>query len=469
MITLTKMALSALVLPALLTAATFSHATNDTYFNTQGTWTQAYDDQWAIKHVKVPEAWKLVDKKAKPVIVAVIDTGLDWNHKDINWNNIWVNRKETPDNGRDDDNNGYVDDIIGWDFYGRHNNPFDHDGHGTFVSGVIAADTNNSVGIAGIDPNAKIMVLKALNSFGHSRASYLAKAITYAADNGAQVINMSVGGKNLTEIEQQAINYAHNKGVVIVVAAGNEGIDVSGFGPAGGDKVITVASTGLNDDHPSFSNWGKQIDIAAPGADILSLRARRTDTMRDIPGVKYQPGLAYVGDDKRYYRASGTSFSAPIVTGIVSLMLSKNPTLTPDQVKTLLQQTAKDVDIPGFDQYTGYGLVDAAAALKAKPGFFIEALIDRVQVVNLDGGPAVQIIGSVDANKLRKATISIGAGEDPQRWTTVIKSIKKPVKNGALGTVKANHFRGSAVWMLRLEVHHKNGQTREFRFRLALG
>lgn len=467
--TLTAITASVLQLLALLLVATHAQAANDPYLKSRGSWGQSYDDQWAIKHVQVPQAWKIVGSKGKPVIVAVIDTGLDWNHKDINWNNIWTNNREIPDNGKDDDNNGYIDDIIGWDFYGHHNNPFDHDGHGTFVTGVIAADTNNGTGIAGIDPRAKIMVLKALNSFGHSRASYLAKAITYATDNGAQVINMSVGGKNLTEIEQQAINYAHNKGVVIVVAAGNEGIDVSGFGPAGGDRVITVASTGLKDDHPSFSNWGKQIDIAAPGADILSLRARRTDTMRDIPGVKYQPGLAYVGKDKRYYRASGTSFSAPIVSGIISLMLSKNPDLTPDEVKTLLQQTARDVDIPGFDQYTGYGLVNAAAALQAKPGFFIEARIDRVAVVQMNGGPAVQIIGSVNADKLRKASISIGAGEDPKNWKTVIKSIKKPVKHGVLGTIKADHFRGAAVWMLRLEVKHKNGKTREFRFRLALG
>ena len=120
----------------------------------------------------MPEAWRLLGNQGAPV-VAMIDTGLDWNHKDINWQNIWRNPGETSDNDIDDDNNGYVDDIIGWDFFGRHN-PFDHDGHGAFVSGVIAADKDNRAGIAGINPNAKIMVLKSLNSFGHTRASYLA-------------------------------------------------------------------------------------------------------------------------------------------------------------------------------------------------------------------------------------------------------------------------------------------------------
>ena len=442
---------------------------DDPYLSSKGSWGQDYDDQWAIKHVNVPEAWRLLGNQGAPVVVAVIDTGLDWNHKDINWQSIWRNPGETPDNDIDDDNNGYVDDIIGWDFFGRNNNPFDHDGHGTFVSGVIAADKDNRAGIAGINPHVKIMVLKALNSFGHTRASYLAGAITYAVDNGAQVINLSVGGKNLTQIEQDAVNYAHKKDVVVVVAAGNEGIDVSGFGPAGGDKVITVASTGLKDDHLAFSNWGKQIDVAAPGADVLSLRGRYTDTMRDIPGVEYQPGEAYVGADKRYYRASGTSFSAPIVTGIISLMLSKNPDLKPAEIKELLQQTARDVGVPGVDQHTGYGVVDAVSALSARPGFFIRSAIDKVNVVRRDGGPAVEIIGTAEADRLAGASVFIGAGEDPKAWKEVIASIKGPVKSGVLGAVKAAHFKGATVWMIRLVVRHKNGKTQEARFRLALG
>lgn len=449
-----------------LTPATVLAA--DPYLESKGSWGNKYDDQWAIKHVQVPEAWNLMKKK-KPVIVAVIDTGLDWNHQDISWDNIWTNEEEKPGNGKDDDGNGYVDDIIGWDFYAQHNNPFDHDGHGTFVTGVIAAQKDNNIGIAGINPYAKIMVLKALNSFGHTRASYVAEAITYAVKNGAQVINLSVGGKNLSKIEQEALNFAAGKNVTVIVAAGNEGVDVSGFGPAGEEKVITVASTSLKDKHPSFSNWGKQIDIAAPGEDILSLRARRTDTMRDIPGVKYKKGEAYVGDDKRYYRASGTSFSAPIVTGVVSLMLSENPSLKPDEIKKILQQTATDVEVPGVDQYTGYGIVNAKGALQGKADFFITAAVDKVNVVKgADGKPAVEIIGSVDADKLEGYTIAIGAGESPDSWKDVASGGKK-VKAGALGTVDAEQFRNAPVWMIRLTVKHGNGQTREARFRLQLG
>src|SRR5690606_10808382 len=178
----------------------------------KGGWTQSYDDMWAIKRVGFTadrdSAWKLVKPDAKPVTVAVIDTGVDWNHLDLSWDNIWRNTREIPDNGLDDDGNGYVDDIIGWDFFANGNKPWDHDGHGTFVAGVIAARWNNGAGLAGINPKARIMVIKAINNFGHSRASYLAEGIVYAADNGARVINLSVGGKNLTRVEQAAIDYA---------------------------------------------------------------------------------------------------------------------------------------------------------------------------------------------------------------------------------------------------------------------
>ncbi len=445
---------------------------SDPLYQSKGAWQQRHDNQWAIKRVGLTagreSAWNNLGKQPKPVVVAVIDSGLDWNHLDIDWKNLWRNAKEIPDNGVDDDQNGYVDDIIGWDFYGRHNKPWDHDGHGTVVAGIIAAAHNNKVGIAGINPHARIMVLKALNSFGHSRASYLAKAIVYAVDNGARIINMSVGGKNITTAEKEAVKYAISKGVLVVVASGNKGIDVKDYGIAGLESVLTVGATDLKDKRAVFSNWGAQIDIAAPGIDVLSLRARRTDTMRDIPGVKYVNGANYVGKDKRYYRASGTSFAAPIVTGVASLVLSKHPELSGAEVAQILKQTADDVDIPGIDQYSGYGIVNAGKALEAKAGFFVTAHIAGVQVAKGKKGPVVQVLGTANADQFKKATISIGAGENPANWKTIDK-VKKPVKDGLLGVIKANELRKSKIWIIRLTVEHKNGKTQEFRFRLSLG
>ena len=197
----------------------------------------------------------------------------------------------------------------------------------------------------------------------------------------------------------------------MVVAAGNEGVDISKYGIAASDKVLTVASTGFEDQRAVFSNWGK-VSVAAPGLDVLSLRARRTDTMLGIEGVKYAAGAAYVGDDKRYYRASGTSFSAPMVSGLASLMIANDPSLTNRQVMKIIKSTARDVGMPGVDQYTGYGIIDAGAALKAPKDYFLFAGIDRVEVVQQGKAPAVRVRGTADANALKAARIEIGQGDD---------------------------------------------------------
>ena len=444
---------------------------NDPYYHSKGSWKQAYEDQWAIRRVGLTpgddSAWSLLGADAKPVVVAVIDTGLDWNHADFPRENLWVNAREVPNNGKDDDRNGYVDDVIGWDFQGNDPKPFDRDGHGTFVAGVIAAGWNNGIGIAGMNPHARIMVLKALNDFGHTRASYLAEAITYAANNGARIINVSVGGKNLTRAEQLAVEYAHSKGALVVVAAGNEGIDVSGFGPAGVKGALAVAATDYDDKRASFSNWGAGIGLAAPGMDILGLRARRTDFMRDIPGVKYRPGEAFVGDDVRYYHTSGTSFSAPIVSGVASLLLSKRPELGPDELLNVLQQSAKDIEVPGQDQYTGFGLVDARAALAAQPGIALHTEISGVEVVTRDGKQLVQVSGTATADHLARRSLEIGSGETPSRWKRVGEATDA-VENGVLGSMPAEELRGAKIWMIRSVVEHQNGTTREVRFRLDL-
>ena len=319
---------------------TIQSRVRDPYYLSRGSWGQDYDDEWAIKRVGFTNdensAWNLLDSKAKLVVVAVIDSGLAWNHEDLSLENLWINENEIPENGKDDDRNGYIDDVVGWNFVQKNNLPWDFGGHGTLLAGVIAGSQNNGIGIAGINPHAKIMVLKVVDDRGRTNAGLVAKAILYAAYNGARVINLSVGGKDLTLAGKLAIDYAHHKGAVIVVAAGNNGINVKDFGPAALNKVITVAATDPNDKRLGYSNWGAGIDIAAPGVDVLSLRAMGSDLVRGVPGMKYKPGENYVGKDKKYYRASGTSVAAPIVAGTASLMLSKYPHLTNKQVKHML-------------------------------------------------------------------------------------------------------------------------------------
>jgi subtilisin family serine protease len=442
------------------------------YFIGEGSWGQKRPDQWALRQVgfdtSQDSAWRLVKRNAQPVIVAVIDTGLDWNHRNIASENIWSNPKEIANNGVDDDKNGYVDDVMGWDFIDHDNKPWDFDGHGTFVAGLIAGSWNDKEGIAGVNPFARLMILKAVNNFGHTRASYIAQAIGYAADNGARVINLSLGGKEISEVEQIAIDYAYSKGAVIVVAAGNEGIDTAKFGLAASNKVLTVAATGFDDQKAVFSNWGN-ISVAAPGLDILSLRARRTDVLLGIEGAKYTAGQAYIGADKRYYRASGTSFSAPLVSGLASLMIANNPGLTNVQVMNIIKSTARDVGTPGVDQFTGYGVVDAKAALKAPKDYHLLAGINRVEVVRKGQAQAVRVFGQADANAFKSARLEIGAGETPTKWKSVGTVKKNANANVALGDIAAAEFRGSAVWQVRIVVTHANGAVREARYKLNLG
>ncbi len=447
-------------------------APNDPYFKSKGAWGQDYDDQWALKRIGLTagtdSAWTLLGPKPQPVVVAVIDSGLDWNHLDFDWGNLWRNPGETPDNGKDDDGNGYVDDVIGWDFLADANTPFDHDGHGTLTAGIIAATSDNKIGIAGVNPHARIMVLKALNAFGQTRASFIAKALVYAADNGARIVNLSVGHPTLTRIETAAIAYARKKGVLIVVAAGNAGIETGEFGLASAEGVLTVAATNPDDSHPGFSNWGPEIDLAAPGVDILSLRARRTDTLFGIPGIEYALGTAYVGDDKRYYRAGGTSFAAPFVAGVASLVLSKQPALTVDQLERILKQSAEDIQVPGFDQFSGAGLVNARRALALDPSFSIDAAVTGVEVVQASGKPAVKVLGTAAADAFAGAKLEIGKGEDPTKFKTVVKKVPA-VAGGALGVIPAKEFSGAAVWTIRLTVTHANGEAREARYLLDVG
>ncbi len=446
---------------------------NDPYFRSKGSWDQDYDDQWAIKRVGFTEdeqgsAWALLpdEDELKPVVVAVVDSGLDWNHADIAWESIWRNEDEIPGNGKDDDGNGYVDDIIGWNFIDDDNVPFDYDGHGTFVTGIIAAATNNGRGIAGLNPAARIMVLKALNAFGHSRASFVAEAIFYAANNGARVINVSVGGRGLTRVEQEAVRYATSKGAIVVVASGNEGIETKDYGPAGIPEAFTVATTDIDDRRAPFSNWGQAVDIAAPGVDVLSLRARRTDLMLGIPGIDYEAGSAFVGEDRRYYRASGSSFAAPIVSAVASLLLAVHPEYTPTQVARLLTQNARDIEVPGWDQLTGYGLLDARAALRGDPDRWIEARVEGVGAVRQDGKVYIEVRGTADAGRFAGGRIELAA-PGSEDWKTVAQ-VERPVRRGRLALVPATHIDRPGEWRLRVVVRDAAGDERESRASLNI-
>jgi len=275
-------------------------------------------NNWGADLVKAPEVWEQ-GYTGKGVVVAVVDTGVDYNHEDLK-NNIWTNTKEIADNSIDDDGNGYIDDYYGWNFANNNNNILDDNGHGTHVSGTIAGE-NNNYGVTGIAYDAKIMPVKVLNSSGSGSSSYVASGIYYAVDNGANVINLSIGSNYSNDILKLAVEYASSKGVIVVMAAGNDG-DSSPDYPAryANESGIAVGAVDRNNEIADFSNRSGTNEITyvtAPGVEIYS----------SVPGNQY---ASY----------SGTSMATPHVAGVVALMLSANPNLTDAQVRQIVTDTA---------------------------------------------------------------------------------------------------------------------------------
>lgn len=275
-------------------------------------------NNWGADMIKAPAVWSN-GYTGNGVVVAVIDTGVDYTHTDLK-NNIWTNTKEIAGNGIDDDGNGYVDDVYGWNFNDKNNNTLDDNGHGTHVSGIIAGE-NNGYGVTGVAYNAKIMPVKVLNSSGSGAYSAIAKGIYYAVDNGANVINLSLGGNSSSQTLKSAIEYASSKGVIVVMASGNEGSSVPGYPARYADKSgIAVGAVDQNNNLTDFSNRAGSNPLAyvtAPGKSIYST----------VPG-------------NQYANYSGTSMASPYVAGVVALMLSANPTLTETQIREIITSTA---------------------------------------------------------------------------------------------------------------------------------
>lgn len=442
------------LLACALALAAAGASAGDPYATSSGSWGQRYRDKWGLERI----AWgaELAQSGRGSVVVAVIDTGLDYFHPSLARERIRWNARETL-NGLDDDGNGHVDDVLGWNFVDGNGNPWDQAGHGTMVAGIIAD----------VDPKARILPLKVLNFIGQGRASRVAEAIYYAVGAGARVINLSIGGEASGAL-QRAIDYADRKGVVVVVAAGNDGREIPKGRAAGLANVLTVGASGVDDLRAPFSSYGNPIDLVAPGADILSLRARRTDVAL-VAGLEgYVAGRNFVGVDAHHYRANGTSFAAPFVSATASLILSRNPELDAKSVRRMIVQSARDIGGTGVDAETGYGLLDVKSAITADPRSFIDARIGGIAVERKDGGVYVRVTGTADADHFASARIELGSGEAPTSWRSISR-IDQPVRSGVLDDLAAQDFAGAPVWTLRLVVEHANGKRRESRHVLRSG
>ena len=290
-------------------------------------------------------AWEFTTGEG--VTVAVLDTGINMEEPDI-VEQIWVNEGEIPDNDIDDDNNGYVDDVRGWSFPYNNNDSGDIDGHGTNVAGIVGATGNNALGLSGVCWNCSIMNVKVLNSFGTGDSTVTAEGITYAADNGAQVINLSLGSPSYNLNSERAIDYAWGVGSTPVASMGNDSVERKNY-PAAYNRAIAVGASDPADARAEFSNYGEWNEIMAPGTTIYSISRSN-------------------GDYEQYM--SGTSQASPHVSGVIALMLTIDPTLEPAEIRDILHATAadevgpSDEDTPGHDKYFGHGRVDAYAALR---------------------------------------------------------------------------------------------------------
>jgi len=295
--------------------------------------------------INATTAWDITTG-SNNVIVAVVDTGVLYTHNDLSAN-IWTNPGEIPGNGIDDDHNGYIDDVHGWNFITNTSDPLDDNGHGTHVSGTIGAVGNNGIGVAGVNWQVKIMVLKAFDASGSGDTFNAVSAILYANANGASVISNSWSGPDFSQALKDAIDASP---AVVICAAGNDGLNndvtTSNKYPASftSSNIISVAATDQNDQLASFSNYGPvSVDLAAPGVNILSV---------NITGA--------------YGFMDGTSMATPHVSGVAALVKSVNQTLTAIQIKNIILSTVDAKGSLSGNVSTG-GRLDAYKAIAATP------------------------------------------------------------------------------------------------------
>jgi subtilisin family serine protease/plastocyanin len=323
-----------------------------------------YSQQWYLPIINAEDAWE-IGTGSSSVSLGIIDTGVDWDHPDLS-SSIWNNDDEIPDNGIDDDLNGYIDDVRGWDWVDNisnaasgedgndpDNNPMDFNGHGTHCSGIAAATTNNSTGVASISNGCKIMCLRAGyeadDGKGYVTFAAATSAIQYAIDNGARVISMSFGGGS--SLLAPVIN-AFDNNVVVCHAAGNEDSSIASA-IDGIEQTLSVAATDQSDKKASFSNYGDWIDVSAPGVSIFNTYFNNT-----------------------YASSNGTSMSTPLVAGLAGLLISIDPSKTASQIIEIIKTTADNIDSqnPGYEAKLGTGRINAFAAISdfQNPQFIIQ-------------------------------------------------------------------------------------------------
>jgi len=399
----------------------------------------AWASQWGAQRVGTSEAWTMTKGDAK-VVIGVIDTGIDFLHPDLN-TQLWVNAAEDRNGNRafepwhfseirdglsgeldgvDDDGNGTVDDVIGYDFTdqrgfgnaagGDYMDPdpdvTDEMGHGTSVSGIIAAAAGNGIGIAGVAPGCRLMTLRAFDARGVGAEGDVARALIYAVENGASIVNMSFGDVQYSRVLRDVVRFAFGRGVVMVASAGNSQSSELHY-PSAYDETISVSATAENDILAGFSNYGATIDIAAPGAGIITTER-----------------------GGHYGAFSGTSASAPFVSGAAALLRSLRPGFSPEDVRGVLLASARDLGAPGWDDRYGAGLLDVARAASLDNPSMVKIIHPKTDFGV--SGDTLVIVGTAATPTMSEYSLEYGMGANPQRWTPILPPRRSQAINDTL-------------------------------------
>jgi subtilisin family serine protease len=400
-------------------------------------------------------AWD-ANKGSTSVVIGIVDSGIDLDHPDLTAN-LWHNTDEIPNNLIDDDGNGYVDDYDGWDFVSNDKTPEPVPGaglnegvnHGTHVAGIVSAVTNNGVGVAGVSWYCKVMAVKILDNNGDSTTTRAVNGMKYAVDKGAQIINCSFGtppGEYSLTFDL-TVDYVYGKDGLIVAAAGNDGLDIDIVtnmespvcNDRGANKVLGVASTTDDDLKSSFSNYGATyVDVSAPGSSIYS-----TLFNNGSPSFSTDYGLL-----------SGTSMSAPVVSGIAALLLSQISSLTNVQLTQALRASADNV---GLGSTMGTGRVNARAALALVIGTASPTAALTSPATNTTIYGSVALIGSATGENFSYYKLEYGSGDSPSTWTTFASSESQVFAN-TLGTFSPAGL-NFGTYTLKLTVYNLAGSS----------
>jgi subtilisin family serine protease len=434
----------------------------------------AWASQWGTQRIQTTKAWE-VTRGRKDVVVGVIDTGIDLEHPDL-LGQIWINEAEDINgdglfqpwpstefrdgisgdlDGIDNDGNGFIDDVIGYDFVDQRDVsnaaggdyrdpdpiPEDEMGHGTSVSGIIAATADNGIGIAGVAPGCRVMVLRAFDARGYGAESDVSRALAYAVANGAHVINMSFGDVVYSRVLRDVIRYAYARGVVMVASAGNSQSAELHY-PSAYSETISVSATTSGDNLAGFSNFGQTIDLAAPGADIVT-----TDL------------------DGRYSSFYGTSASAPFVSAVAALLLSRDDRLTPEEVRGILVASAEDLGARGWDERFGAGLLRADRALALEHPSVLRITTPRTDfATNQD---SIVVLGTAASPVMTGYQMMYGIGVDPRRWIDITPVIPRQVVADTLCVWNTSQL-PDTTYTLRLAAISDKGTTLDHRVILRL-